>query len=227
MPISSELAVQILDDSIFQERKIEMSFNKTAIFGGLMTGELYLTKEYLMFLCEKPHVSSKGGSAAKFGLGLVTLGWSHLVTDAIDNSRAKKIQKKLDHPYSFLIPISNIIRYERKKGSRLTRWDGDSNHFRFDVVGEEVEEIPIFLTKGSLDTWEEAFASVADSFNKINPTETPLETDHSIGEESVSTNDERINRLNFCSNCGFKIINQDIFCTSCGSEIDYSKLNQN
>ena len=247
MSISPELAEQIFAEGfILNKKKMSLSVEKIVEkpSEGFMIGDLYLTESYLMFLCKDPMVDTKGSGekAARIAVGIATLGWSQVVTGQIDKRRRNKLETKLNHPYSFAIPLKDIIRFERKQSGRLSRGNKNKNHIRLDFMG--TEEIPIYILKDSLDKWANAFEQVQHLFSEsqehvVRSDEIPT-PDYYI-DESVPTvdsleklkiqlakgeitPDEFKQRQNFiiddnirCENCG--IISDGKFCKNCGTKL--------
>ena len=112
MPVTPELAEQVFSERlIFNKQKMSLSLEEIVQepLSGWMKGELYLTESYLMFLCKEPKVKPSGkGMAARFAIGVATLGWSQVATGLIDKRNTNKLKTQLNHPYSFAIPLENI-----------------------------------------------------------------------------------------------------------------------
>lgn len=166
MPIPIELAEQVLGEKKIIEEKTTISIGELPtefIIAGAMEGKLRITHQHVMFLCEKPKVSSAGSQAARIAVGIATLGWSSVVTGVIDNRKMKKMKTKLEHPNSFAIPLSRIINYDGKKGRS---WSRQENHYlKFFVENEEESPLIIWVVK-DINKFIDAFEKVKDSFGQ-------------------------------------------------------------
>jgi len=169
MPISIELAEQVLGEEKIIESNNTLSIGEKpaeSLSIGAMEGKLRITNQHVMFLCEKPMVDTRGTGhkAARIAAGIVTIGWSQVVTGQIDKRKRKKFGTKIEHPYSFAIPHSSISSYDGKKGKS---WSRQQNHYlKFFVENDEESPLIIWIFK-DINKYIDAFEKVKDSFGHV------------------------------------------------------------
>jgi len=160
LEIPLNLANQIRqEDGLFKDEKHNVVLVNAEEFDGdyekTWGGELYLTNDYFMFLCSAPWVDERNIKTKV--LDEVTRGWSAFVRVGKDEKKAQTLEAMVLHPYSFLVPPSSIVHYERQE--RKKRFSKKETYLRFDVLAEEGKVIPYCLMGpvAKFDKWLEAF----------------------------------------------------------------------
>lgn len=166
--IPKDLAEQIIEKKgEFKHNEhnvvLEISQEPTKKTDNLRWGYLYLTDEYLMFLCIHPYVLESESIKKRTGkelLGYATLGMANIAMEGKRRKRAENFNEKLKHPFSFFLPSSNVIQHKRvKEGGRFSR--DKKNYFSF-VIQNGNTQIPYCMLgpEKKFDKWSTVFSSV-------------------------------------------------------------------